>query len=54
LVNPDPFRFEASDGTVWLHPVERNAQGQPVPKQIQAWRNLLWVPPTGEDREVKP
>ncbi len=44
LVDPDTFRVEASDGTVWLHHVERDEQGKPIPEQIDGWPNLIWVP----------
>ncbi len=45
LVNRHTMRVTASDGTVWLHPVERDEQGNPIPGQIDRWLNLLWVPP---------
>ena len=45
LVDPDTFRVEASDGTVWLHHVEHDEQGKPIPEQINRWLNLLWAPP---------
>ncbi len=48
LVDTDTFRVEASDGGVWLHRVERDEQGHPIPGQINAWMNLLWAPP-GKD-----
>lgn len=44
LLNPTTFRVEAGDGTVWVHPVERDSQGQPLPEQINRWLNLLWAP----------
>lgn len=34
----------ASDGEVWLHRVERDELGQPVPEQIDRWLNLIWAP----------
>ncbi len=45
LVDADTFRVEASDGEVWLHRVECDEQGHPIPGQINAWMNLLWAPP---------
>jgi hypothetical protein len=45
LVDTDTFRVEASDGGVWLHRVERDEQGDPIPVQINIWLNLLWTPP---------
>jgi hypothetical protein len=45
LVDTDTFRVEASDGVVWLHRVERDEQGHPIPGQIDRWLNLLWAPP---------
>jgi hypothetical protein len=45
LVDADTFRVEASDGEVWLHRVERDEQGHPIPGQIDRWLNLLWAPP---------
>jgi hypothetical protein len=44
-VNPDTMKVTASDGTVWLHHVERDEQGNPIPGQINRWLNLLWAPP---------
>jgi hypothetical protein len=34
LVSPGIMKVSASDGTVWLHRVERDEQGQPIPGQI--------------------
>jgi len=45
LVNPDTMKVTASDGTVWLHHVERDEQGNPIPGQINRWLNLLWALP---------
>jgi hypothetical protein len=45
LVSPDTMKVAASDGTVWLHHVERDEQGKPIPGQIDRWLNLLWAPP---------
>jgi uncharacterized ferritin-like protein (DUF455 family) len=45
LVAADTFRVEAADDKVWLHHVERDEQGHPVPGQIDRWLNLLWAPP---------
>jgi hypothetical protein len=45
LVGPDTMMVTASDGEVWLHRVERDELGQPVPGQIDRWLNLLWAPP---------
>jgi hypothetical protein len=45
LIDPDVFRVEASDGTVWLHHVERDERGNPIRGQIDRWLNLLWAPP---------
>ena len=45
LVDPDTFRVEASDGTVWLHHVERDEQSKPMPGQIDGWLNLICAPP---------
>jgi hypothetical protein len=45
LVDPDTFRVEASDGTLWLHHVARDEQGKPIPGQIDRWLNLIWAPP---------
>jgi hypothetical protein len=45
LVDPDTFRMEASDGSVWLHRVERDEQGIPLLEQVHRWLNLLWAPP---------
>ncbi len=39
------MKVTASDGTVWLHHVERDEQGNPIPGQINRWLNLLWAPP---------
>jgi hypothetical protein len=39
------MQITASDGTVWLHPVERDEQGNPLPEQIDSWLNLVWAPP---------
>ncbi len=44
LVNPDTMKVTASDGTVWLHHVERDEQGNPITGQIDRWLNLLRVP----------
>jgi hypothetical protein len=49
LVDPDTFRMEASDGTVWLHRVERDEQGSPVMEQIHRWMNLIWAPPAMDE-----
>jgi glucose/arabinose dehydrogenase len=49
LVGPDTFRMEASDGTVWLHRVERDELGSPLPEQIHRWLNLIWAPPGMDD-----
>jgi hypothetical protein len=45
LVDADTFRVEASDGEVWLHRVERDEQGKPIPGQIGRWLNLIWASP---------
>ena len=45
LADPDTFRVEASDGTVWLHHVERDEQGNLIRGQIDSWLNLIWAPP---------
>jgi hypothetical protein len=45
LIDPFTMRVEASDGTVWLHRVERDEQGNPFPEQLHRWLNLIWVPP---------
>jgi hypothetical protein len=45
LIDPDVFRVEASDGTVWLHHVERDEQGNLIRGQIDSWLNLIWAPP---------
>jgi hypothetical protein len=45
LADPDTFRLEASDGTVWLHRVERDEQGNPISEQLHRWLNLIWAPP---------
>jgi hypothetical protein len=45
LIDPDAFRAEVSDGTVWLHRVERDEQGHPIPGQINRWLNLISKPP---------
>jgi hypothetical protein len=47
LVGPDTIAVKASDGTTWLHHVERDEHGQPIPEQIDRWLNLLWAP-TGQ------
>jgi hypothetical protein len=44
LVDPDTLQVVASDGTVWLHHVERDDQGRPVPEQINAWLSQIWAP----------
>jgi hypothetical protein len=44
LVDHNTFRIEASDGEVWLHAVERDVEGQPVPAQINRWLNLIDAP----------
>ena len=44
LLDRNTFRMEASDGEVWLHEVERDAQGQPVLAQISHWLNLIEAP----------
>jgi hypothetical protein len=49
LVDANTFRVEASDGEVWLHRVERDEQGDPIPGQITRWLNLLWAPPGVND-----
>jgi hypothetical protein len=45
LVDADTFRVEASDAEVWLHGVERDEQGHPIPGHINRWMNLIWAPP---------
>ena len=45
MIDADIFRVEASDGTVWLHHVERDDQGKPIRGQIDSWLNLIWAPP---------
>jgi hypothetical protein len=45
LADPDTFRVEASDGTVWLHHVERDEQSKPMPGQIDGCLNLICAPP---------
>lgn len=52
LVDADTFRVEASDGEVWLHRVERDEQGHPIPGQINAWLKLLWAPGPGAYGQV--
>jgi hypothetical protein len=49
LVDPDTLQVVASDGAVWLHHVERDDQGQPIPGQIDGWLNLLWAPGLGPE-----
>ena len=49
LVDRDTFRMEASDGTVWLHRVERDEQGSPLLEQIHGWLNLIWAPPAMDE-----
>ena len=44
LVDHNTFRIEVSDGEVWLHAVERDAQGQPALAQINRWLNLIDAP----------
>ncbi len=44
-VGGDTIQVSASDGTVWLHRVERYETGQPIPGQIGRWLNLIWAPP---------
>jgi len=44
LVGPDTMAVKASDGTTWLHHVERDELGQPILGQIDRWLNLLWAP----------
>lgn len=41
--------MEASDGTEWLHRIERDEQGSPLPEQIHRWLNLIWAPPGMDD-----
>ena len=45
MIDADIFRVEASDGTVWLHHVERDEQGNLIQGQIDGWLNLIWAPP---------
>lgn len=45
LVDPDTMSIKASDGTTWLHRVERDEQGKPNPEPIDRWLNLIWAPP---------
>ena len=45
MIDADIFRVEASDGTVWLHHVERDEQGNLIRGQIDSWLNLIWAPP---------
>ena len=52
LVDPDTLRIEASDGTFWLHHVERDRQGKPIPEQIDRWLSLLWAPTYKPQKEV--
>jgi hypothetical protein len=44
LVDADNMQVTASDDTVWLHRVERDEQGTPIPGQIDGWLNLMWAP----------
>jgi hypothetical protein len=45
LIDRDTMQITASDGEVWLHHVERDEQGKPVPEQIDRWLSLIWAPP---------
>lgn len=47
LVDRDTMKITASDGQVWLHRVERDEKGQPVPGQIDKWLNLILAPGSG-------
>jgi hypothetical protein len=44
LIDADNMQVTASDDTVWLHRVERDEQGKPIPGQIDRWLNLIWAP----------
>ena len=44
LIDAGTMKVTASDGTDWLHRVERNEQGDPIPGQIGRWLNLIWAP----------
>jgi hypothetical protein len=44
MIDADIFRVEASDGTVWLHHIERDEQGNLIRGQIDGWLNLIWAP----------
>jgi hypothetical protein len=45
MIDADIFRVEVSDGTVWLHHIERDEQGNLIRGQSDGWLNLIWAPP---------
>ena len=51
-IGADIMQVTASDGTVWLHRIERDEVGRPAPEQINAWLNLIWAPGSGLNKTL--
>jgi hypothetical protein len=45
LIAPDTMQITASDNKVWLHHVELDEPGKPIPDQIDRWLSLILALP---------